>query len=612
MKMKLKYQERGGEGDNMITEASIKEVIEARGNRRENLMLVLRDLEILSGKNQLDMDTLNAVSEYMKIPESVLTGFVSFYSMFDTEQRAKYVIRVCKSAPCHVMGAATVFDSLEKYLGITEGEATEDGLFYLEACECLGVCSVAPAMMVNYDLHGNLTDEKIKALLDDYRQKEPTGLKEHSGPEVAGAACVIDEAGQTKRLLAKVGKVDPNSIDSYVGMGGYAAFKKAITGMKPEEVIQVVKDSGLRGRGGAGFPTGVKWSFVPKGDMEKFVICNADEGEPGTFKDRVLMEEDPHMLIEGMALCGYAIGAKTGYIYIRGEYRRCIDRLQAAIDQARQKGWLGKNIGGTAFEFDIFIKEGGGAYVCGEETSLINSMEGKRGEPRVRPPFPAGAGFMGKPSNVNNVETYASVPMIIENGADWFKSVGTATCAGTKLYCLSGKLNRTGLVELPMGATLRQIIDVYGKGIKNGKAFKFAQVGGSAGGVLGPDLLDLPLDIDQTIKAGVTLGSGVILVCDEDDCPVDFLQNTLSFFAHESCGQCIPCGLGTEQLYHIMNKVSAGIAEERDIDIMAETARLMQKTTLCALGQSPIMPISTILKYFRDDFLCHSDTSCQC
>ncbi|WP_049749906.1 NADH-quinone oxidoreductase subunit NuoF [Syntrophus aciditrophicus] len=594
----------------MITTENIQEVINNRGKAREHLMAILRDLENLSGNQQLSPETLNAVAEAMNLPQSTVAGFVGFYTMFSTRPRAKFLIRVCKSGPCHVMGARTIFDYVEKHLGISPGQTTADGLFHLEACECLGICSVAPAMMINYDLHGNLTEERIATILDGYRSREPF-FGEACGPEVEGRVCMLDEPGQTQRLTEKIGSIDPLSVDSYLEKGGYAAIKKALAEYQPDDVIAIVKDSGLRGRGGAGFPAGVKWSFLPKGDMQKYVICNADEGEPGTYKDRILMEENPHGLLEGMMLCGYATGATVGYIYIRGEYRRSIERLQRAIDQAREKGILGDNIFGSSFRFDIFIKEGGGAYVCGEESSLMNSMEGKRGYPRFRPPFPAGAGFLAKPSNVNNVETYASVPMIIEKGAAWYKSVGLETCTGTKLYCLSGKLNRTGLVEMPMGTTLREIIETFGKGIKNGKTFKFAQVGGSAGGILGPELMDLPLDIDSTIKAGVTLGSGVVLVCDEDTCPVDFLLDVLNFFEHESCGQCVPCRVGTRQLHHLARKFATGTAVPGDLDLMVEKAKLM-KNSLCALGQSPILPITTMLKYFREDFLRHCDPSLCC
>jgi NADH-quinone oxidoreductase subunit F len=573
-------------------------------------MLILRELEVKSGKNTLEPATLKKVAEMVNIPESAVAGFVDFYTMFKTKPRAKFVIRVCKSGPCHVMGSTTIFDAVQKKLGIAMGETTKDGMFHLEQCECLGVCSVAPAMMVNYDIHGNLTPKKIATLLDAYKKKKPS-LKEDCGPEVEGKKCVIDEKKQTKRLIENVGVVDPLKIDSYTARGGYAALKKALS-QERGQLIDLVKDSGLRGRGGAGFPAGMKWSFVTKGPMQKYVICNADEGEPGTFKDRILMEENPHLLIEGMAICGYAIDATVGYIYIRGEYRRSIERLQKAIDDARAKGILGTGIMGTKVDFDVFIKEGGGAYVCGEETSLINSMEGLRGYPRFKPPFPGGAGFNNLPSNVNNVETLMSVPLIVEKGADWYKSVGLPGCTGTKLFCLSGKLNRTGLVELPMGATLKDIITVHGKGMKKGSSFKFAQVGGSAGGILGKDLMNLPLDIDHPMKEGVTLGSGVVLVADQDTCAVDFLLQILSFFEHESCGQCVPCRVGTAHLHALVKKFAERTATVGDIDLMVEKATLMKKASLCALGQSPIMPIVTTLKYFRKEFEKHCDPKYAC
>ncbi len=594
-----------------ITRDTIRKVVLERGKAMEHLMLILRDLETLSGNNQLTTETLEEVAEEMNLPTSAVAGFVGFYTMFSTRPRARYVIRVCKSGPCNVMGACTIFDAIEKHLGIKPGEATADGVFFLEKCECLGICSVAPAMMVNYDLHGNLTEKKVVELIERYRKQKPAAA-EASGPEVEGRECIVNADGQTKRLTGAIGVIDPLKIESYIGFKGYEALKKTLQEFSPEQVVQVVKDSGLRGRGGAGFPAGLKWSFMPKGDMPKYTVCNADEGEPGTYKDRILMEENPHQLIEGMTIAGYAMGSRTGYIYVRGEFRRAIDRLQLAIEQARSKGFLGRNILGSAFSFDIFIKEGGGAYVCGEESSLINSMEGKRGYPRFRPPFPAGSGFQKRPTTVNNVETYASAPMIMLNGADWYKSVGTPKCSGTKLYCLSGKMNRTGLVELPMGTTLRELIDVYGGGIKDGRKFKFAQVGGTAGGILGPDLLDLPLDIDQTIQAGVTLGSGVVLACDESVCAVDFLLNVLAFFEHESCGQCAPCRVGTSQLH----RLSRGFAERRaaagDIDRMVGKTMVMKKASLCALGQSPVMPVTTILKNFRREFEQHCDPGHKC
>lgn len=595
----------------MILVNEIMNVVDKWGNDSENLMLIMRDLETRSGKNQVDKDTMQALADIMNIPESTISGFVDFYTMFKKHPRAKFLIRVSRSGPDHIMGARDVFDFIEEYLGIKPGETTADGIFHLEACECLGVSSVAPAMMINYDIHGNLNRERLKKIFDEYKKKAPS-FKSDCGPETYAEACIIDNAKQTKRLLADIGTVKPDSVDSYVQNGGYEGLKKTLKECKPEDVVSVVKDSGLRGRGGAGFPAGMKWSFVTKGDMQKYVICNADEGEPGTFKDRILMEGNPHAVIEGMAICGYAIDASLGYIYVRGEFRKSIELLQNAIDQARAKGILGKNIFGSGFDFDLFIKEGGGAYVCGEETSLINSMEGKRGYPRFKPPFPGGSGFMDLPSNVNNVETFASVPMIMQRGADWYREIGPSNCSGTKLYCLSGKMNKTGLIEMPMGTTLREIINDFGGGMKGGKKFKFAHVGGSAGGILGEDLMDLPLDIDQTTKAGVTLGSGVVLVADEDTCAVDYLLQIMSFFEHESCGQCVPCRVGTSHLHHILKKFANRTAQQGDIDILVRKATLMQKASLCALGQSPILPIKTMLKYFKDEFVRHCDPKYSC
>ncbi len=587
----------------MSATTDIREVVAKYGRRREQLMLILRELESRSGCNCLDPATLREVAEEMNLPASAVAGFVDFYTMFRTAPRARYMIRVCKSTPCHTAGAIDVFESLRKLLGIGEGEATPDGLFYLERCECLGICSVAPAMMVNYDLHGNLTRRRLARIIRSYRESAAADGR-GSGRETAAAATIIDDARQTRRLLADIGRVNPARIASYLKHGGYAALRKAVA-TTPADVIAVVKDSGLRGRGGAGFPAGLKWSFVVKGPMQKYVICNADEGEPGTFKDRVLMEGNPHLLLEGMAICGFATGATIGYIYVRGEYRRSIDTLQHAIDEARTRGCLGANLFGSEFSFDVFIKEGGGAYVCGEETSLINSMEGLRGYPRFKPPFPGQAGFQSLPSTVNNVETLMSVPLIVERGADWFKEVGPVSCPGTKLFCLSGRLNRTGLVELPMGATLREIIDVYGQGIRDGHAFKFAQVGGSSGGILTAELLDMPLDIDTPMKQGVTLGSGVVLVCDETTCPVDFLLQTLAFFEHESCGQCVPCRVGTAQLHHHARRLAERRAAPAELDQMLEKAQLMKKASFCALGQSPIIPLTTLLKAFRGEFEDH-------
>lgn len=594
----------------MTTLNIIQETVAKYNRNQEHLLLILRELENLSGKNYLDPETLKCVAEEMNLPISSVDGFVDFYTMFRKHPRARYLIRVCKSGPCHTLGAISILDKIYQILGIRENEATSDGLFYLERCECLGVCSVAPAMMINYDLHGNLTEDRLVEIFNHYRTLPPA-FGWGSGPEINAGSTLIDAPGQTIRLIEGIGRIQPDDIDSLIANGAYSGLRKALQ-TSPSEVVGLIKESALRGRGGAGFPAGLKWSFVVKGDMQKYVICNADEGEPGTFKDRVLMEGNPHLLLEGMAICGFSTNATIGYIYIRGEYRKCIEILKKAILQAHQKGFLGKNILGSGFDFEVLIKEGGGAYVCGEETSLINSMEGFRGYPRFKPPFPGQAGFRNLPSTVNNVETLMSAPLIIEHGAEWFKEVGTLTCPGTKLFCLSGHLNRTGLIELPMGATLRQIIDDFGLGIARGKKFKFAQVGGSAGGILCENLLDMPLDIDTPMKNGVTLGSGVVLVCDDTVCPVDFLLQILSFFEHESCGQCVPCRVGTSQLHALIKGISERSAQLSDLDRMISIAQMMKKSSLCALGQSPIMPIETMLRNFRTEFEDHCNPDYKC
>ncbi len=593
----------------MLTTADIRKVVESYGTAREHLMLVLRDLQAMSGDNHLSTEVLKGVAQEMRLPESIVAGFVGFYSMFSVRPRARHVIRVCKSGPCHVVGASTIFRILSERFGLQPGTATPDGEFFLEACECLGVCSVAPAMMVDYDLHGNLTEERLVSILDGYRGKAAS-TGEQCGEETAGKAIVVN-APYPRRLLARVGHIDPTSIDSGIAAGNYSALKTVLSGMTPDQVVALVKESGLRGRGGAGFPAGVKWSFVDRKAPRRFVVCNADEGEPGTFKDRVLMEEDPHSVIEGMAICGFAIGATLGYIYVRGEYRRSIVRLEEAIRQARQRGWLGDRIQGTDFSFDLLIKEGGGAYVCGEETSLINSMEGRRGYPRFKPPFPGVAGFKNLPSNVNNVETFANVPIIVQHGAREYRSIGTANSFGPKLYCMAGHLRNPGLIEAPMGTTLVQLIETCG-GLKEGSSFQFAQIGGSAGAIVGPADLELGMDFDQPLKKGLTLGSGSILVCDQSVCIVDFLRNVLSFFRHESCGQCVPCRVGTRQLYQLMDRIASGSGTPEDVEAMTTTAQIMKKASFCALGQSPIVPLQTALARFRDKLLDHCNPAHPC
>jgi NADP-reducing hydrogenase subunit HndC len=387
---------------------------------------------------------------------------------------------------------------------------------------------------------------------------------------------------------------------------GYEALGKALTHISPSEVIDELIESGLRGRGGAGFPTGQKWRFVAQTDnYPKYIICNADESEPGTFKDRLILEGDPHSMIEAMTIAGYAVDASEGYIYIRGEYKLAQERLAKAIDQAKQWGFLGQNIFGSGFDFKIHIHAGAGAYICGEETALIESIEGKRGEPRIRPPYPTTHGLWGKPTVVNNVETLANVPAIIHSGAAWFRSFGTPSSPGTKVYTVLGNVNVTGLIEVPMGITLREVIAIYAKGMKNGAALKLAQTGGSSGSIIPTSLQDTPMDFDSFNRAGVSLGSGALLICDEDTCVVDLARVLVNFFRQESCGKCTPCRIGTQRAYEVLTNLAEGTANLSDLDYLQKLSESLTLYSHCGLGQTAAVPIRDILKYFRAEVEAH-------
>ena len=402
-------------------------------------------------------------------------------------------------------------------------------------------------------------------------------------------------------VLGNCGRINPEEIEEYIGTGGYQALGVALKEKKPEDIIKIVKNSGLKGRGGAGFPTGLKWSFASQEkESPKYVICNADEGEPGTFKDRLIMEGDPHKILEGMAICAYAIGANIGYIYIRGEYQLSIQRLQKAIKNAEQLGLLGKNIFGTDFNFEVKIKIGAGSYVCGEETALLNSMEGFRGEPRIKPPFPAKSGFLSKPTNVNNVETLANIAPIILNGAEWFRKFGTEDSPGTKVYSILGHINRPGLIEVPMGITLREIIYDYAGGMSSGK-FKMAQIGGTAGDILSAELLDVPLDYLSLQMAGHNLGSGAVLIINETVSVIDFLECCMKFFVHESCGRCSICRIGTKQMYESFKYLREKEACHNELKNIKELAEALKLVSFCPLGQSIASPVLSVLKYFRTE-----------
>lgn len=411
---------------------------------------------------------------------------------------------------------------------------------------------------------------------------------------------------QHRLVLENCGAINPEQIEEYIAVGGYEALAKAVTTMSPEDVIEEIKKSGLRGRGGGGFPTGMKWQFAKASVSDKkYVICNADEGDPGAFMDRSVLEGDPHKILEGMAVCGYAIGADEGYIYVRAEYPLAIKRLRIAIEQAEAMGLLGENIFGFGFSFKLHIKEGAGAFVCGEETALMASIEGKRGMPRPRPPFPAVAGLWGKPTNINNVETFGNVAAIITNGADWYAGFGTEKSKGTKVFALTGKINNTGLAEVPMGITMREIIYDIGGGINGGKKFKAVQIGGPSGGCLPESMLDLSIDYDSLTAAGAMMGSGGLVVMDEDTCMVDVAKFFLNFTQSESCGKCTPCREGTKRMLEVLTRITEGQGREGDIELLEELARNIKETALCGLGQTAPNPVLSTLKYFRHEYEAH-------
>ncbi|MBR2916003.1 MAG: NADH-quinone oxidoreductase subunit NuoF, partial [Clostridia bacterium] len=484
---------------------------------------------------------------------------------------------------------------------------------------CFGLCALGPIVVVYPEgaFYSRVEEGDVKEIVEEHLLKGRIvkRLLYHETVEESGIKSINETtfyAKQKRVALRNCGVINPENIDEYIASDGYQALAKVLTEMTQEEVIQLIKDSGLRGRGGGGFTTGMKWDFTYKaqGD-QKYVACNADEGDPGAFMDRSILEGDPHCIIEAMAIAGYAVGANQGYIYIRAEYPIAVDRLRIAINQAREYGLLGKDIFGTGFDFDLDIRLGAGAFVCGEETALITSIEGKRGEPRPRPPFPAVKGLWGKPTLLNNVETYANVPQIILNGVEWFTSMGTEKSKGTKVFALGGKINNTGLVEIPMGTTLREIIEEIGGGIPNGKKFKAAQTGGPSGGCIPAHLIDTPIDYDSLIQIGSMMGSGGLIVMDEDNCMVDIAKFFLEFTVDESCGKCTPCRIGTKRLYELLEKITDGKGTMEDIDKLEELCYTIKNSSLCGLGQTAPNPVLSTLKYFRDEYIAHvKDKTC--
>jgi NADH-quinone oxidoreductase subunit F len=504
-------------------------------------------------------------------------------------------------------GSCGIAAGARKVLGALEQAISQRELgIAVERTGCIGMCFNEPLVEVfddngNVSLYGKVNEAMAAEIID----KHVIG-----GNAIAEYLVSEDDMGflkkQTRVALSNCGRIDPENIDDYIAAGGYKAFEKCLREMTPVTVIEEIKKSGLKGRGGAGFPTWFKWDAAMKAPgSPKYIICNADEGDPGAFMDRSVLESDPNSVMEGMMIAGYVVGAKEGVFYVRAEYPLAIKRLELAIDQARKKGLLGENILGTGFSFDLRIKAGAGAFVCGEETALIASLEGERGMPRLKPPFPAQKGYWQKPTNINNVETYANVPWIMRNGGDAFASMGTATSKGTKVFALAGRIKRGGLVEVPMGITLREVIFDIGGGIKEDKDFKGVQMGGPSGGCIPKHLLDTPIDYESIVKTGAIMGSGGMIVMDEDTCMVDMARFFLDFTQKESCGKCYHCRLGTKRMLEILNRITEGNGRDGDIELLSDLAVKIKDGSLCGLGQSAPNPAQSTIRYFRNEYEKH-------
>ncbi|HJC74615.1 MAG TPA: NADH-quinone oxidoreductase subunit NuoF [Candidatus Mediterraneibacter faecavium] len=518
-------------------------------------------------------------------------------------------VLVCGGTGCTSSGSQRIRDRLEKEIA-ANGLSEEVGVV---KTGCFGLCALGPVMIVYPEgtFYSMVQEDDIPEIVSEHLLKGRVVTR-----------LLYDETTKTDKIiplnetnfykkqhrvaLRNCGVINPENIEEYIGTGGYEALGIVLTEKTPEDVIQILLDSGLRGRGGAGFPTGLKWKFAAANEADqKYVCCNADEGDPGAFMDRSILEGDPHAVLEAMAIAGYAIGASQGYIYVRAEYPIAVKRLEIAINQAREYGLLGKNIFDSGFDFDIELRLGAGAFVCGEETALMTSIEGNRGEPRPRPPFPALKGLFQKPTILNNVETFANIPQIIVNGPEWFASMGTENSKGTKVFALGGKIHNTGLVEVPMGTTLREIVEEIGGGIPNGKKFKAAQTGGPSGGCIPAEHLDVPIDYDNLKKIGSMMGSGGLIIMDEDTCMVDIAKFFLEFTVDESCGKCTPCRIGTRRMLEILEKITKGQATMEDLDKLEELCYHLQSSSLCALGQTAPNPVLSTLRYFRDEYIAH-------
>ena len=558
----------------------------------------------------MTISELNAIKERNR--DIVLVRKLAASESEKLEKKTEYrkQVLVCGGTGCTSSGSKKVLKALNKEL---ETQGIDDVLVVRTGC--FGLCSLGPIMIVYPEgsFYSKVTAQEIPEIVAGHLKKGGKPINKYLYPETVhkdGSTIPLAETSfykqQMRIALRNCGMIDPENIEEAIGANAYQALAKVLTQMTPQQVIDELLEAGLRGRGGAGFPTGRKWSFAMAQENDtKYVCCNADEGDPGAFMDRSVLEGDPHAVIEAMAIAGYTIGAKQGFVYVRAEYPIAVSRLRIAIEQAREYGLLGKNILGTDFEFDIDIRLGAGAFVCGEETALMTSIEGNRGEPRPRPPYPAVKGLFGKPTILNNVETYANVAPIILRGAKWYSSIGTEKSKGTKVFALGGKINNVGLVEVPMGTTIREIVEEIGGGVPNGKKFKAAQTGGPSGGCISADYMDVPIDYDNLVEIGSMMGSGGMIILDEDTCMVDLAKFYLEFTVDESCGKCTPCRIGTRKLLDYLTRITDGTATVEDLDKIKELSNHMKSSSLCALGQTAANPILSTLNAFGEEYLEH-------
>jgi NADH-quinone oxidoreductase subunit F len=551
-------------------------------------------------------DIIHEIARRLDLRPVQVEETLQYYSMLHRKPVGKHHVQVCTNVACMLRGGKELLEHAKKRLEIGNRETTKDGMFSLEEVECIGACTGAPAMQVNYDFYESVTTRNFDRLIEELdKGQRPAPVAITSG------ALHERNTLETPLISKRWGIQDSRKIDVALQLGAYQALDRALKQFTPEQLIDEVKKSNLRGRGGAGFPTGMKWSFVPKNSPKpKYVICNADESEPGTCKDRPLMEMDPHQLIEGIIIAGRAIDAHRGFIYIRGEYRYVLDIVETAIEEAYSRGYLGKNIFGSGFDFDLLIHTGAGAYECGEESALMESLEGKRGNPRIKPPFPAVVGLYGCPTIINNVETLSAVPAIILEGGEAYANRGTPKNGGTRLLCVSGHVNKPGIYEIPLGMNMKKFLEEVAGGVAGGKKLKAIIPGGSSCPLFKADEIDVAMDYDTVAKAGSMLGSGGMVVIDEETCMVDMARRIMHFYAHESCGWCIPCREGTHWLQKTLDRFHAGYGRQEDIGLIGDLASNMLGRTFCPLGDAAALPTISIVKKFRKEFEDHLQGRC--